>query len=60
MSEAWQEVNVYRCQISDRGLERYADKVTGGEGVSVGVQYSCGCYRIKPFVVNKPLPLVCL
>ena len=44
MSEAWQEVNVYRCQISDRGLEQYADKVTGGEGVSVGVQYSCGCY----------------
>ena len=37
-----------------------ADKVTGGEGVSVGVQCGCGYYWIKLFVVNKPLPLVCL
>ena len=44
MSEAWLGVNIYGYQISGRGLEQYADKVTGGEGVSVGVQCSCGCY----------------
>ena len=60
MSEAWQGVNIYWPQISGEGLEWYADTVTGREGVSVGVQCSCGCYWIKPFVVNKPIPLVCL
>ena len=44
MSEAQQGVNIYGYQISDRGLEKYADKVTGEKGVSVGVQCSCGCY----------------
>ena len=44
MSEAWCEVNIYGCQNTDRGLEQNADKVTGGEEVSVGVQCSCGYY----------------
>ena len=44
MSEAQREVNIYGYQISHRGLEQYADKVTGREGVSVGVQCGCGCY----------------
>ena len=44
MSKAQQGVNIYGCQIYRRGLEQYADKVTGREGVSVGVQCSCGCY----------------
>ena len=44
MSEARQGVNIYGCQITDRGLEQYVDKVTGGEGVTVGVQCSCGYY----------------
>ena len=60
MSQAWQVLNVYGFQNTDRGLEWYADKVTGREGVSVGVQCSCDCYWIKPFVVNKPLSLVWL
>ena len=60
MSKAWWGENIYRHHISGRWLEWYADKVTGGEGVSVGVQCSCGYYWIKPFVGNKPLPLVCL
>ena len=42
--KAWQGVNIYRCQNSDRGLAQYADKVTGREGVSIGVQCSFGCY----------------
>ena len=44
MSEAQQGVNIYRYQISERGLGQSADKVTDREGVSVGVQCSCGCY----------------
>ena len=44
MSEAQQGVNIYGYQISDSRLEQYADKVTGGEGVIVGVQCSCGYY----------------
>ena len=59
VSEAQQGVNIYGHQISGGGLEWYADKVTGGEEVSVGVQCNCGCYWIKPFVVNKPILLVC-
>ena len=51
MSEAWQEVNIYGCQNTDRGLDQCADKVTDRKGVSVGVQL---------FVVIKPLPSVCL
>ena len=42
--KAQQGVNIYRCQDTNRGLDQCADKVTGGEGVSVGVQCSCGCY----------------
>ena len=44
LSEAQQGVIIYRYQITDRGLEQYADKVTGREGVSVGLQCSCGYY----------------
>ena len=44
MSKAWQGVNIYGCQVTDRGLEQYADKVIGREEVSVGVQCGCGCY----------------
>ena len=36
--KAQQGMNIYGCQNSDRGL------VTGGEGVSVGVQCTCGYY----------------
>ena len=53
-------MNIYGHQIFGGGLEWYADKVTGRGGVSVGVQHSCGYYWIKLFVVNKPIPLVCL
>ena len=42
MSEARQGVNIYGHQVSDGGLEEYANKVTGREGVSVGVQCSSG------------------
>ena len=42
--EARRGVNIYRCQETDRGLAQCADKVTGGEGVNVGVQCSCGYY----------------
>ena len=44
MSKAWQGVNIYVYQNTDRGLDQCADKVTSGDGVSVGVQCSCGCY----------------
>ena len=44
MSKAWGGVKVYRCQITERGLEQYANKVTGEEGVTLGVQYGCGYY----------------
>ena len=36
--QSWRGLNVYGCQETDRGLARCADKVTGGEGVSVVVQ----------------------
>ena len=39
ISEAWWGME--HLQSSDVGQERYANKVTGGEGVSIGVQ--CGC-----------------
>ena len=42
MSKAQQGMNVYRHQISGGGLEPYANNITGGEGVSFGVQCSCG------------------
>ena len=37
MSEPWWGVNVYGHQNSGGGLEQYANKVTGEEGVCVGV-----------------------
>ena len=42
--KAQQGVNVYGCQEMDRGLAQCADKVTGREEVSAGVQCSCGYY----------------
>ena len=54
MSEAQQGVNVYRHQNSGGGLEGYANKVTGREGASAGVQCSSGTSMNKAKqVVNK-------
>ena len=54
MSEAWWGVNIYRHQVSDGGLEQYANKVIGEEGASVVVQYGSRTYMNKAkLVVNK-------
>ena len=60
MSEAQQGVNVYGHQNSGGGPEWYADKVIGGEGVSVGVQCGWWFWWIKQTIVNKLIPLVCI
>ena len=54
MSEDQQGVNIYGHQVSDGGLEWYANIFTGGEVTSVGVQCGSGTSMNKAkLVVNK-------